>query len=89
MGHELVSSGPALLERAPELEVPTLIVHGAADGLNDPQASRELAARIGARDVTLTSYPGGYHELFNDLDRAAVTADLLAWLTERLPPASS
>ncbi len=89
MGHELVRSGPPLLERAPELEVPTLIVHGAADGLNDPQASRELAARIGGRDVTLTSYPGGYHELFNDLDRATVTADLLAWLNERLPPASS
>ncbi len=89
MGHELVRSGPPLLERAPELEMPTLIMHGAADGLNDPQASRELAARVGARDVTLTTYPGGYHELFNDLDRDAVTADLLAWLDERLPPASS
>ncbi len=84
MGHELVRSGPPLLERAPALQVPTLIVHGAADGLADPAASRELASMIGSEDVTLRSYPGGYHELFNDLDRGAVRGDLLAWLNERL-----
>ncbi len=84
IGHELVRSGPPLLERAPALQVPTLIMHGAADGLNDPEASRELASMIGSEDVTLRSYPGGYHELFNDLDRDTVRGDLLAWLNERL-----
>lgn len=87
MGHEIVRSGPPLLERAPALRVPTLVLHGAADGLNDPEASRELAAKLGSEDVTLRSYPAGYHELLNDLDRETVLADLLAWLEERLPPA--
>lgn len=85
MGHELVRSGPPLLASASALRVPTLIVHGAADALNDPAASHELAATIGSEDVTLRSYPGGYHELFNDLEREAVLDDLMAWLNERLP----
>lgn len=86
MGHEIVRSGPPLVERAPALRVPTLVLHGAADGLNDPEASRELAAKLGSEDVTLRSYPGAYHELLNDLDRETVLADLLTWLDERLPP---
>jgi len=88
MGHELVRSGPPLLERARALQAPTLIVHGAADGLNDPEASRELAASIGSENVTLRSYPGGYHELFKDLEREAVLDDVLAWLNESLPPSA-
>lgn len=88
MGHELVRSGPPLLERAAALRVPTLIVHGAADRLNDPEASRELAAKLGSDDVTFRAYPGGYHELLNDLDRATVLEDLLTWLRAHLAPAA-
>lgn len=85
MGDQLVSSGPPLLERASALEAPVLIVHGAADRLNDPEASRELAATIGGGDVTLKIYEGCYHELLHDNDRQVVMADILAWLAERLP----
>ncbi|MEJ2289964.1 MAG: lysophospholipase [Deinococcales bacterium] len=88
MGHELVRSGPPLLERASALQPPTFIVHGSADALADPGASRELAAAVGDGRVTLKIYDGGYHELFNDLEREVVTADLLAWLDEQLPPGS-
>lgn len=80
MGHVMVASGPPLLERAGELGVPTLIVHGAADDLIDPRASEELAARIRPDLVTFRLYHGVYHELLNDLDRELVLADILAWI---------
>lgn len=83
MGHALVSAGPPLLERAGGLEVPTLIVHGAADRLADPHASEELAGRMPQGSATLRLYPGAYHELLNDLDREVVLADILAWVGER------
>lgn len=83
MGHAFVTAGAPLLERAGTLSTPTLIVHGAADGLVDPRASEELAARMPDDLVTTRIYPGAYHELLNDLDRDAVLADVLAWLRER------
>jgi alpha-beta hydrolase superfamily lysophospholipase len=30
--------------------------------------------------VTLKLYGGGYHEIFNDLDRAQVVKDALEWM---------
>lgn len=34
----------------------------------------------GCRDVTGKDYPGGRHEMLNETNRDAVTADILAWL---------
>lgn len=40
-----------------------------------------LACRdAGIRDVTLTLYPAGRHEMFNETNRHQVQADLIAWL---------
>ncbi len=39
----------------------------------------------GCRDVTLKLYPGGRHEMFNELDRQQVFDDLLAWLEAHMP----
>ena len=39
----------------------------------------------GCRDVTLKLYPGGRHEMFNELDRQQVFDDLLAWLEVHMP----
>lgn len=43
-----------------------------------------LFCRAGCRDVTLKLYPGGRHEMFNELDREQVLADTLAWLESKL-----
>lgn len=43
----------------------------------------QLAARYrraGLRDVTVTVYPGGRHEMHHETNRAEFEADLLAWL---------
>lgn len=84
LGRELVSAGPPLLQRAPELELPTLVLHGSADALADPAASRELAGRLGGDDVRLEVVQGGYHELLHDLDRDAVRRLLTDWLVDHL-----
>ena len=38
----------------------------------------------GVRDVTLCLYSGGRHEMFNEINRDEVYADLIAWLDEKI-----
>ncbi len=82
MAHELVSAGPPLLARAGAVELPTYIVHGGADGLAATDASRELASRIGAEDVTLRVLDGVFHESLNHEGGDELAAEIAQWLAQ-------
>ena len=41
--------------------------------------------RRGLRDVTLRTYAGARHEIFNETNRDEVIADVVTWLLERFP----
>ena len=38
----------------------------------------------GCKDVTVKLYPGGRHEMFNEINRQEVFDDLLAWIERKL-----
>jgi alpha-beta hydrolase superfamily lysophospholipase len=38
----------------------------------------------GCRDVTVKLYPGGRHEMFNEINRQEVFNDLIAWIESKL-----
>jgi alpha-beta hydrolase superfamily lysophospholipase len=80
----LVQVGETMTQRAPALAAPLLIVHGAEDGLIPVDGSRRLAACVGSADVQLNIYPGLYHEVFNEPERAAVLSDVVDWIDARL-----
>ena len=65
-GYTITSQGDALLARAGSLRVPTLVVHGEADGIIDVEGSRRLAATAPAGTVTLHTVPDAYHEMHHD-----------------------
>ena len=44
----------------------------------------EQFKRVGMQDVTVKLYPDARHELFNELNRDEVTADLVEWLNGKL-----
>jgi lysophospholipase len=66
------------------LRLPVLLVQGTADGIVDPGAARHLSERISAPDVTLTEYPGLFHEIFNEPERDQVLDDVITWLDARI-----
>ena len=69
--------------------LPVLILNGDADPIGGGEGGRLLAERyraMGLVDVVLEVYPEARHELFNELNRDEVTADLLAWLDRVVPP---
>ncbi|MCH5287659.1 MAG: lysophospholipase [Christensenellaceae bacterium] len=75
------------LQRIPK-DLPLLIFSGDHDpvgGMGDGvKKIAEEFRQAGLTDVTLRLYPDGRHEMFNELNRSEVYADLAAWLDRHL-----
>ena len=69
---------------AAALQVPVLLLHGAADRMVPPEGTREFFQRLTVADRTLLEYPHAYHALFADLDADVVLRDLAGWIEARL-----
>ena len=71
---------------AGRIAIPSLVVHGGADPVTDPDASRRFVERIGHADREYRSRPGEYHEVLNEVARGDLFAELAAWYRHRLVP---
>ena len=69
---------------AHQLSRPFLSLHGGDDRVAQPQGSHNLFQRITFPDKTYREYPGGYHDLYNDLNAQEVMADISAWLERQI-----
>jgi alpha-beta hydrolase superfamily lysophospholipase len=74
-------------------DIPLLIQIGSEDPVGGPR-SVELLARAyrrrgGLSDVTVLVYPDARHEVYNEINRAEVVADLVAWLDGHLGSATA
>ncbi|MGM0563343.1 MAG: alpha/beta hydrolase [Pseudomonadota bacterium] len=84
LGMELQKTVDNIHRRAHTLDCPTLLIHGEADRICSIDGSRKLAEAIPRETLTFHRYPGGYHELFNDLGRDGVIDDVDRWLNSQL-----
>ena len=84
VGRALLEVGETMPRRAPALTAPLLVVHGDADRLIPVDGSRRLVECVGSTDVELKVYPGLYHEVFNEPERAQVLGDVVSWILQRL-----
>jgi alpha-beta hydrolase superfamily lysophospholipase len=71
--------------QAPAFRMPVLLIHGAADGLVDPEASRELFEQLGSPDKTLKLWPELRHEILNEPEKEVVLATFVEWLLRLAP----
>jgi alpha-beta hydrolase superfamily lysophospholipase len=78
-----IARGEEFIQRAPELRVPFLLMHGRDDQIVDPAGSQRFFARATAPDRAFCLYPGLYHEIFNEVDHERVFQDIESWLTQR------
>ena len=72
--------------------LPILVISGEHDPVTGPGQAFAEAVISGYRAAGLNRiahrvYPGGRHEMFNEINRQAVTRDLLAWLDGGAPAA--
>lgn len=76
-------AGRMALEKAPELKLPLLLIHGADDRVTCCKATELFHERAGSADKTLIIYPDARHETHNDLGRERVLTDVCAWIGVR------
>jgi alpha-beta hydrolase superfamily lysophospholipase len=89
--HELFAQLPGYLQNAPGMKVPVLIQHGEADALVPLKGARPTIDAIGASDKTVITYPGLFHEIYNEPEKDTVVGDLARWLAAHpaTPPSPS
>jgi len=65
----LLDEGRRLVDRAPGIRVPTLILSAGADRVVRLSTQREFFARLGSGRKEHVIYPGFYHHVFHEQDR--------------------
>lgn len=82
-GAELVQASKRAQAEMHRLDVPLLLLHGTADQITEPDASRMLYSEAVTDDKTLNLYDGFYHETFNEPEKEQVIRDIVDWLDAR------
>jgi acylglycerol lipase len=70
------------------LNLPLLVLQGGDDKMMDVSKTRRWFSRLGVEDKTYVAYPGAGHTLDFEPDRTRYLADMLGWLSDRLPSGS-
>lgn len=78
--YEIVAAGRRLRTRAAELKMPLLIMHGEADKVTPISGARLIYEGASSADKTIFTYPEMRHEVFNEIGRERVIADLTGWI---------
>ena len=79
-GLEITSNYKKVLDAAPGITVPVLVMHGTADTVAVPEPSSAFFELLGAENKTLTLYDGYYHELLNEPGGDRVALEVGEWL---------
>jgi alpha-beta hydrolase superfamily lysophospholipase len=79
----IVDAGEATRAHARRWSVPTLLLYAGDDKLVNPAGSREFSGAAPTDVVTSHCFENLYHEIFNELEREAVFAQLKEWLDAR------
>jgi acylglycerol lipase len=85
----LIEGAAEAMHEAPFVRTPLLVMHGSADAITDPDGSRAFVDAARSSDKTLRVYPGLYHDLWNEPERATLVRDLVVWLNHRSPTSAT
>lgn len=80
---EALAAQADLRSRAGRVRVPVFFMCPGDDKIVDAAACQVVFDRLGSSDKMLNTYPGLYHEIFNEVEKDRVLADLTSWLRTR------
>ena len=74
----VIEAGEVILEKAGEIGIPVLVLHGDADPIIDVEGSIAFAKK--APNSQLVLFPGAFHELHHEREREAFFREIGKWL---------
>ena len=84
LASEILSNQEGILKLAGSIRLPAMILHAGDDHICQPDGSKKFFRKLASSDKNLKIYDGFYHELFNEIGREKVFADMEAWLEKHL-----
>ncbi|MFO7952979.1 MAG: alpha/beta hydrolase [Bacillota bacterium] len=82
LGKGIIDAVNYIFNRATDITLPLLIMHGTEDRITFPSGSEKLAGLVSG-ECTLKLWDGLYHELHNEIEKDEVFAFLIKWLENR------
>ena len=70
-------------ERASEITLPLLVLHGGSDALTCPERSRAFHDAVSSADRSHRVLDGLYHELLQEADREQIFRQIIEWQAQR------
>ncbi|RDX89214.1 Caffeoylshikimate esterase, partial [Mucuna pruriens] len=83
-GYEILRTTSYLQQNLRKLRAPFFVLHGTADSVTDPDASKKLYVEASSTDKTIKLYDGLLHDLLFEPERDAITQDIIRWLNSRV-----
>ena len=77
---EVFEAQRAALTHTGDLRLPLLLMYAGDDQIADAAVTREFGEQVAAAGATVIRYDGYYHEIFNEIGRDRVFAELGDWL---------
>ena len=84
LGLDLLNAGKSIIDNAPKIHLPLLLLQGTEDRLTNPPKTAEFAAKAPKSLITYSLYPGLYHELHNEPEQSEVFGSMFDWMNEHL-----
>ncbi len=72
------------MRKAPEVQLPFLLMHGGEDQIAGPDITRKIYALLGSKDKQLQILDGLYHEIFNEIEKQDVMDKTWDWISPRI-----
>ncbi|KAK9204767.1 hypothetical protein WN943_015031 [Citrus x changshan-huyou] len=83
-GYEILRITTYLQRNLNRLKVPFLLLHGTADTVTDPEASKKLHKYASSADKTMKLYRGFLHDLLSEPESDDIVKDIIDWLSCRV-----
>lgn len=80
---DITKTGLWAIAHSNKLQIPVLLMHGSADKITSPLASK-LAAKGNKEKIEFVEWPGKYHELHNETNRSEIAQSVINWINKKL-----
>jgi alpha-beta hydrolase superfamily lysophospholipase len=84
LGNAFIKGTKYVKNNIKNIKCPTLVMHGAEDGVVGKNIGEWTYANLKCEDKTLRMYEGLFHEIFNEYNKDDVINELLKWCNERV-----